>query len=61
MDTMCIFDSNYDTNVIKKNILEINNLSIDGCYNFRLKEIKEKWKEIVALSNNYSTFLRKKA
>ena len=61
LDTMCIFDSNYDTNVIKKNILEINNLSIDGCYNFRLKEIKEKWKEIVALSNNYSAFFEEES
>lgn len=56
LDTMCIFDSNYDTKVIRKNILEIVNLNLEGCYNFRLKEIKDKWLEIVELSNNHSAY-----
>lgn len=61
LDTMCIFDSNYDTNLIKRNIYDLDTISLEGCYNFRIKEIKRKWDDIVALSNSYSGFLSEKS
>lgn len=60
LDTMCIFDSNYDTNLIKRNIYELDTISLEGCYNFRLGEVKRKWDDIIDLSNTYSGFLSEK-
>ncbi len=57
INTMCVFDSNYDTNYIKRKINDLDTLALDGCYNFRLIDVKKKWNEVVDLSNNYSGFL----
>ena len=57
LDTMCIFDSRYDAKYIKKQIKDFNVISLEGCYNFRLNDIKQKWDDIIALFNSYSDFL----
>ena len=57
LDTMCIFDSRYDAKYIKKQIKDFNVISLIGCYNFRLIDIKQKWDDIIALFNSYGDFL----
>ena len=59
-NTMCVFDSNYDANYIKRRIYDYEKISLDGCYNFRIGEIKQKWDEVINLSNSYSGFLADK-
>ncbi len=61
INTMCVFDSNYDTNYIKRKINDLDVLALDGCYNFRLIDVKKKWNEVVDLSNNYSGFLSERS
>ena len=57
LDTMCIFDSRYDAKYIKKQIKDFDVISLEGCYNFRLIDLKQKWDDIIDLFNNYSDFL----
>jgi len=57
LDTMCIFDSRYDAKYIKKQIKDFDVISLEGCYNFRLIDIKQKWDDIINLFNSYSDFL----
>lgn len=60
LDTMCIFDSNYDAGIIRKQIDDLDIVNLDGCYNFRIGEIKDKWNDIVSLSNSYKGILQDK-
>lgn len=57
VNTMCIFDNSYDKSSIKKSIDSMQNLALDGFYNFRLGDVKRKWDEIVTLSNTYDTVI----
>ena len=51
---MCVFDKGYDQQLISK-ILEVDKpVCIDGYFNFKLKLLKNKWKEIAKLvSDNF--------
>lgn len=53
INTMCIFDSNLDKKAVTKSLTKcgFDVLGLDGYYNFRLNELKEKWNEIIDLSN----------
>lgn len=54
INTMCVFDKGYDQQLISK-ILEVDKpICIDGYFNFKLKLLKNKWKEIAKLvSDNF--------
>ncbi|MEG1706879.1 MAG: hypothetical protein RR291_05235, partial [Clostridia bacterium] len=58
INTMCIFDSNMDNALIKRNLDSLNSVYLDGFYNFRMKKVKEKWDEVVSLTSNNEVVLR---
>lgn len=53
INTMCIFDTHKDKRAITKDLSSIDNLSIEGYCNFRLREVKDKWDEIINVTNAY--------
>jgi len=57
LDTMSVWDSNNDINIIRKDIDNIFNINIEGCYGFRLINLKKKWNRIIELANTYEIYL----
>ena len=54
VNTICIFDSDYDKQIVSKVVDVDKTLCLDGYYNFRLGAIKKKWQEITRLvSDNF--------
>lgn len=51
VNTMCIFDSNIDNRSLVRMFDNPEIIVIDGVYNFRSKNLKRKWDEIIELSN----------
>ena len=58
VNTMCIFDNQFDKNIIKKRIEIEGEICIDGYYNFRMRDLKEKWDELVSVVNNNNALLK---
>ncbi|MBE5745965.1 MAG: hypothetical protein E7359_01575 [Clostridiales bacterium] len=53
-ETLFCFDEEFDKNIIRKNLILNESLSLEGFYNFKLKELKEKWMQLNSLiKNNY--------
>lgn len=46
------FDKTTDVDLVKKNLVFNNQIVLDSLYNFRLQELKNRWKDIVELVNN---------
>ena len=57
LSTMTIFDSDNDKKMIKKEFFDQQVGALDGFFNFRLKNVKEKWDEIINLANENSIVL----
>ncbi len=54
VNTICIFDNDYDKQVVSRMLNSDATLCIDGYYNFRLDSVKRKWNEITKLvSDNF--------
>ncbi len=54
VNTICIFDNDYDKQAVSRLLDTERQLCIDGYYNFRLNAVKQKWQEIVRLvSDNF--------
>lgn len=54
VNTICIFDNEYDKQIVSRVVDVDKTLCIDGYYNFRLGAIKKKWQEITKLvSDNF--------
>lgn len=54
VNTICIFDNDYDKQVVSRLLDTDKQLCIDGYYNFRLDAVKRKWREIIKLvSDNF--------
>lgn len=54
VNTICLFDNEYDKQIVSRVIDSDSNVYLDGYYNFRLGAIKKKWKEISNLvSDNF--------
>ena len=54
VNTICIFDNEYDRQIVSKVVDVDRAMFIDGYYNFRLDSIKKKWQEITKLvSDNF--------
>lgn len=49
VNTICIFDNEYDKQFISRVIETDNTICLDGYYNFRMSVIKRKWLEISKL------------
>ncbi len=54
VNTICIFDADYDRQMVSRLLDMDKTVCLDGYYNFRLDAIKRKWSEIVGLvSDNF--------
>lgn len=54
VNTICIFDNEYDKQIVSRVVDVEKTLCLDGYYNFRLAPIKKKWQEITKLvSDNF--------
>lgn len=54
VNVICVFDNDYDRQIVSKLVEVDQNVCIDGYYNFRLSAVKKKWEEITRLvSDNF--------
>ena len=54
INTICIFDNEYDRQIVSRVVDVDKTLCLDGYYNFRLGAIKKKWQEVLKLvSDNF--------
>ncbi|MBQ8433279.1 MAG: hypothetical protein IJX23_00525 [Clostridia bacterium] len=55
VDTMCVFDQQYDVAMVSNVVDTTKDLYLDGYYNFRMHDIKRRWENVVnmVLENNY--------
>lgn len=60
INAMTIFDSENDKKIIKKYLFNQEIGAIDGFFNFRMKKLKEKWNEIIDLTNENAVVLHDK-
>ncbi|NLC17084.1 MAG: hypothetical protein GX756_04315 [Clostridiales bacterium] len=51
------FDREFDREVVIRKLFFNKELMLDGFYNFRLKELRDRWQEICDLANNNSAYL----
>lgn len=51
------FDREDDENLLRKRLIITENFSIDGFFNFRLKELSEKWTQISDLTEDNGIYL----
>ena len=49
VNVICVFDNDYDRQMVSRLVEIENDVCIDGYYNFRLAEVKKKWAEITRL------------
>ena len=49
VNVICVFDNDYDKQIVSRLVEARQNVCIDGYYNFRLGAIKKKWSEITRL------------
>lgn len=52
LNTMTVFDSNNDKKLIKQALFGQQIIAIDGFFSFRLHCVKDKWDEIIDLTND---------
>lgn len=54
VNTICLFDNEYDKQIVSRVVDVDKTLCIDGYYNFRLGTVKKKWQEVIKLvSDNF--------
>ncbi len=55
LNTICLFDHQYDAKMMESIIDSTNDIYIDGYYNFRIKDFKRKWESVInmLLENSY--------
>lgn len=49
VNTICVFDNEYDRQLVAREIDSGSPIFLDGYYNFRLSSVKKKWQEIANL------------
>lgn len=57
VNTICIFDSEYDKQFISRLMTDSSTLCLDGYYNFKMSRIKRKWQDISRLVSDNSFIL----
>ena len=54
VNVICIFDNDYDKQIVSRVVDTDKSLCLDGYYNFRLNAVKKKWQEVTKLvSDNF--------
>ncbi len=53
INVMCLFDNVKDKRAVLGQIEQTDNISLDGIFNFRVRELKERWEEVLDLTNAY--------
>lgn len=53
INVMCLFDNVKDKRAVLGQIEQVENISLDGIFNFRVRELKERWEEVLDLTNAY--------
>ena len=54
VNVICVFDNDYDKQIVSRLVEIDQNVCIDGYYNFRLAAVKKKWSDITRLvSDNF--------
>lgn len=56
---LVVFDSEIDKDIIRSQLKPLNKVNIDSFYNFKLKTLKTKWKDLVSLANDNFIYLMK--
>ncbi len=49
--SMLHFDSDFEGNIVRKVLSEIDDFNLDGIYNFRLRALRESWSEMIEVAN----------
>ncbi|MCH5160133.1 MAG: hypothetical protein J1F66_04725 [Clostridiales bacterium] len=49
VNVICVFDNDYDRQIVSRLVEIDQNVCIDGYYNFRLGAVKKKWSDIIRL------------
>ena len=49
VNVICVFDNDYDKQIVSRIVEVDQNVCIDGYYNFRLGAVKKKWSDIIRL------------
>ena len=49
VNVICVFDNDYDKQIVSKLVEVEQNICIDGYYNFRLGAVKQKWSDVIKL------------
>ncbi len=57
VNTICIFDSEYDKQFVSRLMTDSSTLCLDGYYNFKMSRIKRKWEDISRLVSDNSFIL----
>lgn len=57
LHTLVAFDRDMEKEIIIRNLKFIDNLALDGLFNFKLFELKKRWDDIADLAVNNSSFL----
>lgn len=57
LHTLVAFDRECEASIIEENLVLDNSFALDGFFNFRLKDLKKRWDEIVDLAKNNAMHL----
>ncbi len=57
LNGLCFFDMDIDREYIYQKLLPFDNVNIDSFFDFRLKFLKSKWKDLVSLANDNYLYL----
>jgi hypothetical protein len=57
LKALVAFDREFDRELVLKKLFLSKDLMLDGFYNFRLRELRARWQEVVALANDNSGYL----
>lgn len=56
-ETLFCFDEEYDKNLISEKLILNKSLNLEGFYNFKLFNLKEKWEQLISLIQNNKQIL----
>jgi len=57
LKALVAFDREFDRELVLKKLFLSKDLMLDGFYNFRLRELRARWQEVVALANDNSGYV----
>jgi hypothetical protein len=57
LKALVAFDREFDRELVLRKLFLSQDLMLDGFYNFRLRELRNRWQEVVALANDNSGYL----